>query len=86
MTFREALQTLGIEEYHDRIYNSNSHGELYHLEQYFYMAEIIKDKEEDRKLFPEVFKDIVKHAEENWKRPESVFQHIAQIIIDSKQT
>ena len=33
MTFGEALKKLGIEEYKERIYNSNSHGELFRSSQ-----------------------------------------------------
>ena len=32
MNFEEALKKLDIEEYEERIINSNSHGELFHLQ------------------------------------------------------
>ena len=78
MSFQEALQKLGIEEYSKRIYNSNSRGELFHLQQYFILAETLK--EEDKIRFSEWFRAVVKLAEERWERPESVFQHIDKIL------
>ena len=76
MTFREALTTLGIEQYETRIFNSNSHGELFHIQQYFILANEIGKTD----WFPELFEHIVRDAEKNWTRPESVFQHIVEII------
>ncbi len=76
MDFKEALQILGIEKYAERILNSNSHGELFHLPQYFMLAETLKNAE----WFAEWFEDIVKQAEEKWNRPESIFQHISKIL------
>ena len=78
MNFKEALQKLGIEKYSDRIFNSNSHGELFHLEQYIVLA----DHFEDLSWFPEWFELIVEMAEANWDRPESVFQHIGKLLSD----
>ena len=71
MNFNEALQKLGIEEYAERIFNSNSHGELFHLQDYILLAEHYNAKE-----FVPWFTDVVKMAEKQWERPESVFQHI----------
>ena len=79
MTFIEALEKLGIEEYGERIFNSNSSGELSHISDYFILAEV----EGVDKWFPEWFKYIVNYAEKNWERPESIFQHIPQALIDS---
>ena len=42
MNFNEALKILGIEDYAERIFNSNSQGELFHLQQYFQLAELLK--------------------------------------------
>lgn len=39
MKFREALRKLGIEDYHDRIFNASPTGELYHLWGYAELAE-----------------------------------------------
>jgi len=78
MNFKEALKILGIEKYAERIYNSNSHGELFHLVDYITVAEALQDG--DCSWFPNWFDDIVKMAEENWERPESIFQHIIPII------
>ena len=80
MTFREALQALGIEDYGDRILNSNSHGEMFHCMDYFQMAENVGD---DADVFREWFVQVVEMAEEKWKRPESVFQHIPRLLAES---
>jgi len=79
MTFDEAVQKLGIEKYADRIFNSNSHGELLHLRQYIVIAETLSNTD----WFLKWFEDIIKEAEESWERPESVFQHIDSILLDS---
>ena len=75
-TLPEALKILGIEEYGQRIFNSNSRGELSHVRQYFLLAE----KVGTTKWFPEWFKSVVESAEKEWERPESVFQHISRIL------
>ncbi len=78
MKFTEVCATLGIEEYAERIFNSNSHGELFHLQTYYHMSErIIPDKVPE---FKEWFDGIVKHAEDTWERPESVFQHMEKLL------
>lgn len=77
MNFNEALKILNIEDYKERIFNSNSHGELFHLEQYFLFAEIFKD---DPSWFREWFMAMVDWAQENWSRPESVFQHMDRLL------
>ena len=60
MNFQEALKVLNIEDYAERIFKSNSHGELFHLQQYFTLAETFKD---DSKWFREWFEAVVKFAE-----------------------
>ena len=75
-SFKEALEMLGIEDYEERIFNSNSHGELIHLMDYFLLAETFGDAEG----FREWFESIVKWAEESWSRPESIFQHIPRCL------
>jgi hypothetical protein len=79
MTFKEALKILDIEDYAERIYNSNSHGELFHLAQYFSLAKTFKD---EAKWFRDWFIKTVEFAEKNWQRPESVFQHIEKILVE----
>lgn len=76
---KEALETLGIEEYSERILNSNSRGEMLYLQQYFSLAEIIGKTE----WFPEYFKETVSLAEKEWDRPESVFQHIERMLFQT---
>ena len=80
MNLQEALKILNIEDYTERIWNSNSYGELFHLNQYITLAETFKD---NSKWFRDWFESVVNFAKENWKRPESVFQHIYKILIDS---
>ena len=77
MNFNEALKVLGIEDYAERIFNSNSHGELFHLHQYIQLANLLK---EDTGWFRGWFEETVKWAEENWQRPESIFQHILKTL------
>jgi len=81
MNFKEALKVLDIEDYYERIFKSNSHGELLHLQQYFTLAEVFKN---NANWFRNWFKEVVQFAQENWKRPESVFQHISQILIEQR--
>lgn len=79
MEFIKVLEKLGIEKYEQRILDSNSHGELFHIQQYYVLADALSH--EYSEWFAEWFDDIVKQAEENWKRPESVFQHIDKILL-----
>ena len=81
MTFEEALKKLDIEDYGDRIFNSNSRGDLYHLQQYIDLAEALEGEGELFK-FRAWFTMIVSFAEEKWERPESVFQHIMRMFLD----
>ena len=81
MNLEEALKKLNIEDYGERIFNSNSHGELIHLFDYIVIAETL----DDATWFRRWFISAVKYAEENWKRPESIFQHIPQMLIESSK-
>ena len=86
MTFDEAIKKLHIEKYGDRIWNSNSKGELFHIPLYIKLAETIDD--DDCESFAIWFDDVVKYAEENSERPESVFQHIDKFLevkVDDEQ-
>lgn len=69
--FKQALKILNIEDYEDRIWRSNLHGELFHLQDY-----ILLSKLEYTEPFRGTFIKIVTLAEATWERPESVFQHI----------
>lgn len=73
----EALKILNISDYKERILNSNSHGELFHVYQYIQIAEVFKDSSFDFRAW---FVDVVSFAEKEWKRPESVFQHILKLL------
>ena len=76
MEFREALTILGIEEYSERIFNSNSRGELFHLLQYIELAKLLGKTD----WFAGWFEQIVGIAKKEWKRPESVFQHTQKLL------
>lgn len=80
MTFKEALKKLDIEDYEERIFNSNSHGELFHIFDYIAIAESLTDAS----WFRAWFVIIVAAAEKNWKRPESVFQHVLRVLEETK--
>ncbi len=82
ISFTEALKILNIEDYGDRIFNSNSHGELFHLYDYITIAQQIQEKGDVSK-FRKWFEQVVKWAENNWKRPESIFQHIIKCLNES---
>ena len=77
MSFKEALKILNIEEYGERIFSSNSHGELFHCADYILLADAFK---EDAEWFKGWFEAVIEWAEKNWDRPESVFQHIPKIL------
>lgn len=81
MTVEEALQKLNIEDYANRIFSSNSHGELFHLYDYILIATVFKGL--DLEWFRPWFEATVKAAEEQWQRPESVFQHIPKLLAES---
>jgi len=80
MSPHEAYEKLGISEYSERIFHSNSHGELFHLWDYVSIAEAYEGDKEFYKWFPKWFECVVKGAEEKWNRPESVFQHIPAML------
>jgi len=81
MTFKEALKILKIEDYGERIFNSNSRGELSHLYVYGQYAQMTKDAgKEDSLMFRKLFVAAVEKAEKTWERPESVFQHIEKVL------
>lgn len=83
MTVTEALKKLNIEDYGERIFNSNSHGELFHLYDYIMLAETINDNVD---LFRPWFVGVVAWAEKNWKRPESIFQHIPRMLEETSRS
>lgn len=77
MQFRESLRVLGIEDYAERIWNSNSHGELSHTWDYIDMARAYNGH---AKWFRPLFLEAVAFAQREWTRPESVFQHMPAMI------
>lgn len=79
MPLRAALKRLGIEDYGQRIFHSNSHGELIHIVDYIHMAQNFKG---DLSWFRPVFEACVKMAEEHWARPESCFQHMPRLMAE----
>jgi len=83
MSWQDALKKLGIQKYEKRIFYSNSHGELLHLLDYIMIAEHMVDSLNEilgDEWFAEWFEMIVKQAEEKWRRPDSVFQHIPKLL------
>jgi hypothetical protein len=81
MSFQEALKFLNIEDFAERIFNSNSHGELFHLQDYISIAESFKNSNTDELVFRTWFLAVVKNAERTSPNPEFVFQHIQKILI-----
>ena len=79
MTFLDALKKLGIEDYSERIFNSSSTGELFHLGDYITLAEALSDAA----WFRPWFEAVVEYADKNWERPESVFQHVSNLLKES---
>jgi hypothetical protein len=82
MTFQGALKRLDIEDYAERIWNSNSRGELFFIQDYIDMASL----QGSVSWFRPLFLVCVKFAENNWTRPESCFQHIPELMVDAAQS
>jgi len=89
MSFDEALEILDIVEFKNDIFNSNSHGELFHLIDYIALAsffkeyELVNEDEEGKEvvvMFKEWFAQVVEYAKKNHKRPESIYQHILPLF------
>lgn len=84
MKFVDALKLLNIEDFKDRIWNSNSRGELFYIAEYVILSQRIEAQNpESLSSFRNWFIGVVEYAEKNWERPESVFQHILRIFIDN---
>ncbi len=81
MTFCDALKTLNIEDYGDRIFNSNSSGELAHCQDYIDFAEEYT-RIECASEFRPLFLMYVKYAEQTWAHPEHCFQHLPRGLYD----
>lgn len=82
MTFKNAIKKLGIEKYEERILQSNSHGELFYLNDYIMFAKVFSS-DASISRFKNWFDITVKLAEDNWERPESIFQHIPELLENS---
>ena len=80
MTFDEALEKLRITDLRNRIWNSNSHGELFHLGDYIAIAEHAQDDELRMAINGELIRESVSFAESNWSNPEHVFQHMPKML------
>ena len=76
MTFAKAMKVLNIEDFAERIFNSNSHGELFYIWDYMQLAQMPGDKA----WFRPWFLGVVEMAEKNWSRPESCFQHLVRFL------
>lgn len=82
MDFKESLKFLGISEYEERIFKSNSHGELFHLTDYIWIAENVRNLCKETAWFKPWFDSVVEWANESWNRPESIYQHMSKIFKD----
>jgi len=80
LTFKEAIMKLDIEDYGQRIFDSNSHGELFHLGDYIAIAEVFSNSPLGTAWFRGWFTEMVAAAEAQWQRPESIFQHIPKLL------
>ena len=79
-TYGEALKLLNIEDYNEAIFNSNSHGELFHLSDYIVIADHIRENGDgDYSWFRKWFLFYVRAAKDTWQRPESVYQHMVTL-------
>ena len=77
MNFIEALKKLGIEDYKDRIINSNSHGELIHCCEYIQIAMTFKS---DLTWFRGWFEEVIEMSKET-ERPETIFQYPIKMLL-----
>jgi len=78
MTLKEALKILNIEDYGERIFHSNSRGELFHCNKYVKIAKTVEGIVTGER-FREAFIELVDSAKD-WKRPQSIYQHVPEII------
>ena len=81
MRFKDALKKLDIEDYGERIFSSNSHGELFHVMDYIAIAKTF----DDTSWFREWFEEVVEWAEKEWEHPEHIFQHIIRCLKESEE-
>lgn len=73
MNFKEICTKLGIPEYSEAIFNSNSRGELFHIYDYKELADRLDG---DPAIFVKCFKYYDAIAKATWKRPQSWYQHL----------
>lgn len=77
--FDDALKFLNIEDYFYEIVKSSSQGELSHLNDYINIANIINEDHNFRGWFI----NIVEQANNNWKRPQSVYQYMLKLVLEN---
>lgn len=85
LSFRELCELLGIPDLCERIFHSNSRGELFHLQDYYGFLHYIlaqPDPPAARLHLVCMIRMSVRFAEENWERPNSVFQHMPKMVAD----
>ncbi len=73
-SFKDICTILGIPEYTEAIFSSNSHGELFHTQDYYDLAERLGDR--DPAIFVKCFKHYDEIAKREWQRPQSWYQHL----------
>lgn len=84
MNLEQSLKHLNIYDYLNDILNSNSKGELFHLNQYIIIAEMYSkyNDNEFKILFREYFINTYKLYSKKWKRPQSFFQYFEEIHLN----
>ena len=83
MLFHEMCDEMGIGRYAERIFHSNSHGELFHIFDYQLLYETYEWDGEFKEMFSKWVDECVNTAERTWKRPESIFQHLAYNLFET---
>jgi hypothetical protein len=81
ITFGEALKKLNIEDYAEKIFNSNQYGELFFTADYIDIAEAIEGS--DASAFRPWFESVIKLAESKRVQPEYVFMNIGRIFLEA---
>lgn len=81
-TIEDCLKFLGIHDHYDRIYNSHSKGSLRHLGDYYSICLYIYNNNIDVKSFTVWFNDLIEDANNNMKRPISIYQHVYDFFMD----
>ena len=77
-SFKDICTILGIPEYTEAIFNSNSRGELFHTKDYYELAKRLNGR--DPAIFVKCFKHYDEIAKRTWQRPQSWYQYLADCL------